>query len=156
MDFFLASIGTAAFLLIAVLLLSGIVGYILSALGLMRMAQNRGIDNAWLAWIPVGNLWIMGQLIGPLRFGDKSYDHAEHILVVGLLLSVVLSRVPVIGALLRIIMSLLTIYTFFMIFKQYAEDRAVLYTVISILLPTLVPGILFFSMRFNEPNMLTY
>ena len=34
--------------------------YVLYALGLYTIAQRRGIANAWLAWIPMGNLWILG------------------------------------------------------------------------------------------------
>ncbi len=36
--------------------------YILRAIGLYKLAKNRGINNAWLAWIPVGDAYIMGCL----------------------------------------------------------------------------------------------
>ena len=37
--------------------------YILSALGLMRLARRRGIPNPWLSWIPVANIWLAGSLV---------------------------------------------------------------------------------------------
>lgn len=41
----------------------GVVFYVLESLGLYTVAKRRGINNPWLAWIPVGcNLWILGQI----------------------------------------------------------------------------------------------
>jgi hypothetical protein len=37
-----------------------VAAYIFMALGLFGMAQNRGLKNPWLAWIPVANLWLLG------------------------------------------------------------------------------------------------
>lgn len=39
-----------------------IASYILLSLGLSALAKRRAIDRPWLAWIPVGNLWILGCL----------------------------------------------------------------------------------------------
>lgn len=36
--------------------------YVISALALYTIAKRRGIPNPWLAWIPVGDLWIIGSL----------------------------------------------------------------------------------------------
>lgn len=38
----------------------GIVAYVLGALGFYTIANRRGINHAWLAWVPVGNLWLLG------------------------------------------------------------------------------------------------
>jgi hypothetical protein len=38
----------------------GLAGYILLALGLYTIAKRRGIRNPWLAWIPLGQSWMMG------------------------------------------------------------------------------------------------
>jgi hypothetical protein len=149
MDLLFASVGIVTVMLFVIIVVSGIAGYILSAIGLMRMAENRGIENAWLAWIPVGNLWVMGQLIGRLSLGEKSYEHAEHLLVGALLATVVFGKIPVIGALIRVLSSLLMIYAMFRLYKLYAAERAVLYTVLSIIFPVLIPGILLFSLRFK-------
>ena len=35
-------------------------GYIMLALGLYTIAKRRGIRNAWLAWIPFGQSWMLG------------------------------------------------------------------------------------------------
>lgn len=36
--------------------------YVLQSLGLYTLAQRRGIEHAWLAWIPVGSIWILGSI----------------------------------------------------------------------------------------------
>lgn len=45
-------------LIIAISLIS----YIFASLGYHTMAKRRGIEKAWLAWIPVGELWILGSI----------------------------------------------------------------------------------------------
>jgi len=46
----------------------GIIGvcvadYIMSSLGLYRLASRRGISKPWLAWIPVVNIWTVGAVV---------------------------------------------------------------------------------------------
>ena len=36
--------------------------YVLQALGLYTIANRRGIQNPWLAWIPLGAVWILGSI----------------------------------------------------------------------------------------------
>lgn len=36
--------------------------YVLYSLGLYTVAQRRRISKPWLAWIPVGNLWLLGSI----------------------------------------------------------------------------------------------
>ena len=36
--------------------------YIVSSLSMHAMAKRRFIDKPWLAWIPIGNLWILGSI----------------------------------------------------------------------------------------------
>ena len=40
--------------------LISLASYVLYALGLYTIAKRRGIRNAWLAWIPVVSVWILG------------------------------------------------------------------------------------------------
>lgn len=36
--------------------------YVLQAIGLYTIAKRRGIRHAWLAWVPVGFVWILGSI----------------------------------------------------------------------------------------------
>lgn len=40
-------------------LIFGVVSLIIQGIPLYRMAKRRGINNAWLSFIPLGNTWIM-------------------------------------------------------------------------------------------------
>ena len=48
--------------------LAGLVAWVLGAIALYSMAKRRGIHHAWLSWIPVGNLWILGSLADQYRY----------------------------------------------------------------------------------------
>lgn len=47
---------------LGVILVGGLVLYVYSALVLMTIANKTKVPNAWLAWIPVGNLYLMTQV----------------------------------------------------------------------------------------------
>lgn len=50
-------------LLAGVVALGIVIGcYVLQSLGLYRLASRRGIKHPWLAWLPIGNIWILGSL----------------------------------------------------------------------------------------------
>ena len=47
---------------LAVALLVSVSFWIISSLSLQAIARRRGIRNAWLAWVPIGNQWILGSI----------------------------------------------------------------------------------------------
>lgn len=49
-------------------MLLSIASYVLSALALYTLAQRRGLNKPWLAWIPVANIWILGSLSDQYRY----------------------------------------------------------------------------------------
>lgn len=51
--------------------LVGVLGYVFSALALYTIAQRRGIKKAWLAWVPVINVWILGSISDQYRYVVK-------------------------------------------------------------------------------------
>jgi hypothetical protein len=59
----LSLIGTGSFL--------GVASYVICALSLYTIADRRGIKKAWLAWIPVVNVWILGSLSDQYRYVTK-------------------------------------------------------------------------------------
>lgn len=42
--------------------------YVFIAISLYSMASRRGIRHAWLAWVPIGNNWILGSLSDQYRY----------------------------------------------------------------------------------------
>lgn len=49
-----------------------IVAYVFQSIGLYTLAKRRGIKRPWLAWIPVGDYWIIGSISDDVRLRNKS------------------------------------------------------------------------------------
>jgi hypothetical protein len=49
----------------------GVVSYVLQSLGMYTIAKRRDIKNAWLAWLPVGNMWILGSISDQYQYVAK-------------------------------------------------------------------------------------
>ncbi len=45
------------------------------SIGLYNLAVNRGIENPWLAWIPIADLYIMGLLVGEMDLFGYHLDN---------------------------------------------------------------------------------
>lgn len=67
-------VGVVGALLAAVLMLSlmlRLIFHIFRSVGLYRIAKRRGIRLAWLAWLPVGNAWIQGNISDQFQYVVK-------------------------------------------------------------------------------------
>lgn len=51
--------------------LFSIAAYVMTSLALYTIAQRRGLNRPWLAWIPVVNCWIVGSLSDQYRYVVK-------------------------------------------------------------------------------------
>ena len=51
--------------------LLGIATYVLSSMALYTLASRRRIEKAWLSWVPVLNVWIVGSLSDQYRYVVK-------------------------------------------------------------------------------------
>ena len=98
-----------------VVLVIGIVVWILTSIPLFTMAKNAGVTNAWLAWIPIGNMYVLNALGGDefSLWGDKIHFN-ERINAFWLFLALsfgggLLGAIPVIGALVALAASVLLI-----------------------------------------------
>ncbi len=75
-------------------LLFGVAVYVLTALSLYTIAQRRGLNRPWLAWIPVVNSWILGSLSDQYRYVVKGENRSKRkLLLVMSILSAILSTV---------------------------------------------------------------
>ena len=70
--------------------LLGLASYILTALALYTVAQRRGLNRPWLAWIPVVNCWIIGSLSDQYRYVVKGEIKSRRkvLLVLNILMAV--------------------------------------------------------------------
>ena len=79
--------------------LLGIASYVLSALALYTLAERRGIQKAWLSWVPVLNVWIIGSLSDQYRYVVKGQVKSKRkILLILNLIKMVVSLILIIAA----------------------------------------------------------
>ena len=78
----------------------GITSYVLGSLGTYKIAKRRGIHNPWLAWLPVGQAWVLGSISDHYQYiargKTRNYRKVLMGLEIGLYgLSVVMSLISV-------------------------------------------------------------
>ncbi len=76
------------------LLAFGVAAYVIQAIGLMRMLQKVGHPRPWLAWIPVADLYVTGELAdmydnGKPQTNFKKLLLCDIIIVLALVLAVI-------------------------------------------------------------------
>ncbi len=137
-----AGLGIGFIIFIAII---GLILYLLMAFGLKKMADNRGIENSWLAFIPIANMYILGMVVGDIELFGNVIPHNEWILLAGSLVSFV----PVIGQFLAIVFVIYVYIVYYNIFKMYAPGKEVLYIVLSIIFGFML-HIFIFMIRDND------
>lgn len=130
-----ASLGIIFFLIFVVL-------YVLKSIGLATMADNRGIEYPWLAWVPVGDLYIMGALVGEMNLFGIQVNDLSLWYPVTILVGTLLSSIPFLGIIFAIGLIIFQVAFIYFLFKQYTK-QATLLTVLSIFFGFLFPIFLF-------------
>ncbi len=126
-----------------VIILIGIGSYVLTAYGLFTMANIRNIENAWVAWIPVAQLYILGRLIKTLDIAGYEIPQIELALPVIAVAGTIFSAVPVIGTLASIASVIVGLFALHKLYTIYRPDQATLYIILSIVLPFMGPVFIF-------------
>ena len=124
-----AVFGTAMVGFIVFLTLLGLITYIFSAIGLMKMAEKSGIRNAWLAWIPIGNYYIIGELVT-----SKLNDNGGKYAFWASLLTLLVNWIPILGGIVGIAFAVFSLVLYYWIFEKYSKNP-VLHLILSILIP---------------------
>lgn len=65
-----------------------VVSYVFHALSLYTISKRRGIRNPWLAWIPVGNMWILGSISDQYNYVVKGKVRSRRKILTGLTITV--------------------------------------------------------------------
>lgn len=133
-----------------------LIGYVLTAIALNRMAKNDGIRNAWLTWIPIGNLFILGSLVkNNFTIFGKKIKRPDVLLPVFAIVGPILSSVPIISIVVAIAHSILGFATAYHLFKKYKGSSAMEYTLVSTFASFVYPYLIFL-MRNETPVDLSY
>ena len=127
-----------------------IAAYVLIALALMTMAQNKGIEYPWLAWLPVGNMYIVGKIIGKLNVFGIEIENPEMVLPIASLAGFFLAAIPLIGFLLSLAVMVLSLVAFYNLIEMYKKGSGALYLILLIFIAPL-GAFMFFGIKDNTP-----
>lgn len=116
--------------------------YVIQSLALMGIAQKKGIDYAWLAWIPIGNLYIIGKVVGPFNFIT---DISKPELILPILS--ICGFIPAIGWILSLAGCILVYAAYYNIFKEYRENKATTMLILTIFFGFITLPIYFHSIN---------
>ena len=145
----IAGVGIAV-LLIALAFLA--VFYVFESLGLYTLAKRRGIPTPGWAWVPIGNLWIMGKLADQYdeMVKGKSMNFSQILLWLGVgiaAVSCIVFPFAIFLAFLIPIASIVLLVFYYLglyrIYQSCSPDNAVGGIVLSINFPVLMPFVLF-------------
>ncbi len=94
----MAAVGVIALIVVGIYLLMFafiILTYILQSLGMYTIAKRRGIRKPWLAWLPVGNMWILGSISDQYQYVAKGRVRNRRKVLTGLTIGMYALMVPV-------------------------------------------------------------
>lgn len=153
------------------------VSYVLNSLGLYTLADRRGIRHSWLAWVPIGNLWILGSLSDQYQYVAKGNIKNRRKVLLGLsigffliyfawIVAMIVGLIAteglggevvtgilliVLGALAIIAMAIaMVVYQYLCLYDLYSScnpSNAVLFLVLSIVFSATMPFFVFFCRK---------
>lgn len=91
----------------AVVIIYAIVAYIMGSLGNYTIAQRRGIKHPWLAWIPFGNLWILGSIADQYQFVSMGQVKSRRKVLVGLQIANTVVALAIFGMYIKLIVDIM-------------------------------------------------
>lgn len=125
---FLAILG----ILIFIFAIVGIVLYVIYSYSLYKMAVKQGLENPWIAFIPIAQSYILGKLIKDLKVFNFEIPQIEIVLPVASLIVLVLSQIDILGSVLSLANFILTLFVLNKLYSIYKPENATLYTILSI------------------------
>ena len=114
--------------------------WLLRAIGLYKMAKNKGDKYAFLAFIPYFCLYTQGKIVGKTNLFGIDVEHTELVLP---LLSIS-SMLPFSKTLALFLLFISYFALLYKIYKLKIPNFAIILLILSIILPILQPFILFF------------
>lgn len=140
------------------LLIVGIGLYVLFVIGLYGLAKTEETGNEWFSFIPILQLYIIGKILKEIKISTYTIPKLELVLPIApfavMIAGGILGIIPVIGPLCALILNLayliFSIAIAYHFFKRYKGEKAVLMTVLSVILFFMGP-IFVFNLRKAKP-----
>ncbi len=148
-DYEVASLLAVGLGTLFVLLILFLLVYLFGAIGLYSMAKRANINNEWLAFIPIGNAYIVGELIDErLKWFTVGSSGGIKLLII-CLGAIVLNLIPVIGNIVAILVGIFWIVVYYWLFKKYSESSTLL-TIVNVITGGLAGAFIIFALRNKE------
>lgn len=132
--------GTIILVALLVAAAVGLALYILESIGLYHIARCRGIENPFLAWIPIARMYLLGSVADQIeRHEGRTSRYSLILLICGCVafgLGVITGLTESVGIFsfgAIIVSSVFTYLSYYRIFKAHAPEKATLFLVLSIL-----------------------
>lgn len=101
--------------------------YVINAFALHKIANNRGSDKGWFAWVPILNSFLV-----PLLVEDDVVESLRGRFTIAYLIALVLSIIPFLGIVFSIIAFIMAFYAFYVLINQYTNN-AVIYIIVTVI-----------------------
>ena len=137
-------------ILFVIIFVIELVLYVLKSIGLYSLASNAGIQNSWLAWLPIGDMYILAKIVKTVDIGGYKVPRIELLLPIGAAAAFILSPIPLLGTIICIAYAVLFYFALYKLFYIYRPAQAVLWLILSIVLFFTMP-IFVFIMRNDRP-----
>lgn len=121
---------------------SCIVMYILKSIGLYKMSRKENTSFAWLSFVPYGELYLIGKVVGKTKIYGIDISHAEYVLPI-ILLS---NALPFTCGIPTVLFILAFFGLLYRLYQKKTPNFAVALTMLSVLFVPLVP-LFIFSIR---------
>lgn len=126
------------------IILFGLIAYVVSAIALKRMADKLNVENSWLAWVPIANVFILGKVAGDrLDLFGYQIDNLAIILLGGSVISGLISGIPIIGFLFAVAFAIISLATLYKVYMMFVPNSAMLYLILSIVFAFIAPFLLY-------------
>lgn len=90
----------------------GITMYVLQSLGYYQIAKRRGIHKPWLAWLPIGNMWILGSISDQYQYVAKGKTRSRRKVLMGLMIAIFALMIPVFAGYAALIAGVISEYSY--------------------------------------------
>lgn len=131
--------------------------YIITAYAFYKVAKLRGLSNAWLAFIPIFQLYIIGSIADTMKYNHYRINRyisdipLAYALPLLSLASGLLGALPLIGGILAVLVELALwgaqLLVYYFVFSLYGEPKDLnLFTVLSVI-PFVGPCLMLYVLR---------
>lgn len=158
---------------VAAVLVLGVLSYVFHAVGLSKIAKRRVVSGRWMAWFPLLDLWLLGNVCDRYLMEVKGKEsHKRKTLLgltiallalgvisgilgfaagfmagmemaVGLWLAVAVLVISVASLVLAVILLVQNYIVYYHIYYSCNPDGAAVLTVFSVLFPVIIPFVMF-------------